>query len=100
MDRFLGALVTSGVAVLFVLVPAWDGSLARAQDAHAKFDPAVRPEFSEPVMLASKDGVLEVTLTAHQGQARLDTVAEAGQNFLVFAYELDPRHCVQRADVW
>jgi hypothetical protein len=88
MDRFLGALVASGVAVLSVLVPAWDGSLARAQDARAKFDPAVRPEFSEPVTLASKDGVLEVRLTAHQGQARLDTVVKPVQNFLVFAYEV------------
>ena len=39
-------------------------------------------------MLASKDGVLEVRLTARQGQARLDTVATPVQNFLLFDYEV------------
>ena len=52
----------------------------------ARFDPAVRTEYREPVTLASKDGVLEVTLTAHQGQASLDTVAKPVQNMLVFGY--------------
>ena len=51
-------------------------------------DPSIRSDFSEPVMLTSKDGVLEVTLTAHQGHARLDTVATPVQNFLVFAYHV------------
>ncbi len=88
MDRFLRALVISCIAVACVLAAAGHGSLARAQDAGAKFDPAVRPEFSEPVTLASKDGVLEVRLTAHQGYAHLDTVAKPLQNVLVFAYEL------------
>ena len=59
-----------------------------AQEAAAKFDPAVRPEFHEPVTLASKDGVLEVRLIAKQGTASLDTVAKPVQNMLVFAYEL------------
>jgi hypothetical protein len=40
------------------------GSQAEAQEASTKFDPAVRPEFHEPVTLASKDGVLEVRLIA------------------------------------
>ena len=52
------------------------------------FDPAVRPEFREPVVLASKDGVLEVRLTARQGEATLDTVATPVQNFLLFDYEV------------
>ena len=64
------------------------GSIAHAKDASAKFDPSVRPDFSEPVTLASKDGVLEVRLTAKQGTRDLDTVAVPVQNFLVFAYEL------------
>ena len=38
--------------------------------------------------LASKDGVLEVRLTARQGQANLDTVATPVQNFLLFDYEV------------
>ena len=66
MDRSLRTLVLGAIAVACVLSPAWRGSSARAEDAGAKFDPSVRPEFSEPVVLASKDGVLEVTLTAHQ----------------------------------
>jgi hypothetical protein len=57
-------LVMSSIAA-FVLAWAWQVSSARAQNAG--FDPSVRPDFSEPVVLASKDGVLEVTLTAHQG---------------------------------
>lgn len=71
-----------------MLAPAWSGSIAQAQDSSARFDPSVRPAFSEPVTLASKDGVLEVRLTAHQGQARLDTVAVPVKNFLVLAYEV------------
>src|SRR6516164_10122175 len=51
-------------------------------------DLAVRPTFREPVTLASKDGVLEVRLTARQGQATLDTVATPLQNFLLFDYEV------------
>jgi hypothetical protein len=85
--RFLLAFVVGGIALNFMLAPAWSGSIARAQDSTA-FDPSVRPEFSEPVTLASKDGVLEVRLTAHQGQARLDTVVVPVKNFLLFAYEV------------
>jgi FtsP/CotA-like multicopper oxidase with cupredoxin domain len=87
MVQLLRALVMSGIVIAFVLPAAWDVPLARAQGA-AKFDAAVRPQFSEPVTLASKDGVLEVRLTAHQGRAKLDTVADPVQNFLVFAYRV------------
>ena len=44
--------------------------------------------FREPVRLSSKDGVLEVRLSAHQGTVNLDTVTEPVSNFLVFGYEL------------
>ena len=54
------------------------GHISPALAEPAQFDPSIRPEFSEPVTLASKDGVLEVRLIVKQGQARLDTVAEAG----------------------
>jgi FtsP/CotA-like multicopper oxidase with cupredoxin domain len=53
-----------------------------------KTDLAIRPQFREPVVLTSKDGVLEVRLTASQGQATLDTVATPVQNFLLFDYEV------------
>ncbi len=87
MDRSWRAL-TRGIAAAFVLIAAWHAPFAHAKDAGAKFDPSVRPDFREPVTLASKDGVLEVRLTAKQGTARLDTVAVPVENFLVFAYEL------------
>ena len=80
--------VLGSVAALFMLATAWPVSPALAQEAAAKIDPAVRPEFREPVTLASKDGVLEVRLIAKQGTATLDTVAKPVQNMLVFAYEL------------
>ena len=44
--------------------------------------------FREPVKLSSKDGVLEVRLSAHQGTVNLDTVKEPVKNFLVFGYEV------------
>ena len=87
MKRMPCVLVGS-VAALFMLVTAWPASPAKAQETAAKIDLAVRPEFREPVTLASKDGVLEVRLIAKQGTATLDTVAKPVQNMLVFAYEL------------
>ncbi|MEV2219425.1 multicopper oxidase domain-containing protein [Nocardia vinacea] len=44
--------------------------------------------YREPVELTSKDGVLEVRLSAHQGTVALDTVSKPVSNFLVFGYEL------------
>jgi FtsP/CotA-like multicopper oxidase with cupredoxin domain len=83
----LFSLPTIGaLAVLVVL--ACPSATAWAQTAERRTDPAIRPEFREPVTLASKDGVLEVRLTARQGQATLDTVATPVQNFLLFDYEV------------
>lgn len=53
-----------------------------------KSDISIRQDLKEPVVLASKDGVLEVRLTARQGQAKLDTVAKPVNNFLLFSYEV------------
>lgn len=44
--------------------------------------------FKEPVILSSKDGVLEVTLTPRQTTARLDTVAQPVKNMLLFDYSV------------
>ena len=85
MIRWRQPLVMGGILIAFVLAWAAPVSFARAE---TPFDPSVRPNFSEPVVLASKDGVLEVTLIAKQGEARLDTVATPVKNMLVFAYEL------------
>jgi FtsP/CotA-like multicopper oxidase with cupredoxin domain len=77
-------LLPIGAFVLVALACA--GATAWAQTAERRTDPAVRPQFREPVTLASKEGVLEVRLTARQGQATLDTVATPVQNFLLFDY--------------
>src|SRR6266404_80774 len=82
----LFSLLTRACAVLVALgcfiATAW------TQTAEKRTDLAIRPEFREPVVLASKEGVLEVRLTARQGQATLDTVATPVQNFLLFDYEV------------
>lgn len=44
--------------------------------------------FREPVRLSSKDGVLEVRLSAHQGTVSLDTVTRPVSGFMVFGYTL------------
>jgi FtsP/CotA-like multicopper oxidase with cupredoxin domain len=81
------SLLTLGVlAVLTAL--ASSGATASAQSADKKTDLETRPEFREPIVLTSTDGVLEVRLTARQGQATLDTVATPVQNFLLFDYEV------------
>ena len=51
-------------------------------------DVAARPDFAEPVTLASKDGVLEVTLTPRQSTATLNTVAKPVKNMLLFDYSV------------
>jgi len=84
--RLVTLLTSGGLAVLVAL--EFLGATAWAQTTASRTDPAIRPEFREPVTLASKDGVLEVRLTARQGQATLDTVATPVQNFLLFDYEV------------
>ena len=86
--RRMPCVLVGSVAAMFMLVTAWPASPAKSQETAAKIDPSVRPEFREPVTLASKEGVLEVRLIAKQGTATLDTVTKPVQNMLVFAYEL------------
>jgi FtsP/CotA-like multicopper oxidase with cupredoxin domain len=75
-------------AVGILLALAGSNTTASAQTADRRTDPATRPEFREPVVLTSKDGVLEIRLTTRQGQATLDTAAAPVQNFLLFDYEV------------
>ena len=84
--RLVKLLTIAALAVLGAL--ECPGATAWAQTAEKRADPAIRPEFREPVTLASKEGVLEVRLTARQGQAALDTAAKPVQNFLLFDYEV------------
>ena len=77
--RLVTLLTIGGLAVVVALECL--GAIAWAQTAERRADAAIRPEFREPVTLASKEGVLEVRLTARQGQATLDTVTTPVQNF-------------------
>ncbi|MDI4664299.1 multicopper oxidase domain-containing protein [Xanthobacter autotrophicus] len=81
MKRIVGAGVDLCRALLVACVTgSAGGALAQA--------PWSASDYREPVTLASKDGVLEVTLTAHQGAARLDTASGPVGNALVFGYSL------------
>lgn len=70
---------------LAVTISFFGSTFAQAQRRAA---PPVISEFREPVTLTSKNGVLEVRLTARQGEAALDTVATPVKNFLLFDYEV------------
>jgi FtsP/CotA-like multicopper oxidase with cupredoxin domain len=83
----LGGLLTRSACCVLIAFAALSAT-ASAQRAGNKIDLATRPEFREPIVLTSKDGVLEIRLTARQGQATLDTVATPVQNFLLFDYEV------------
>jgi FtsP/CotA-like multicopper oxidase with cupredoxin domain len=80
--RFFGF---SRAAAAVVVLIALGGSNVFAGAARI----ASRPAFVEPVVLSSKNGILEVTLTAHQSSARLDTVSKPVQNMLLFAYTVN-----------
>src|SRR5262245_22001305 len=79
-------LILAGLTVLVAL--ECSSATARAESEEKKPDLAVRSEFREPVVLTSKEGVLEIRLTARHGQAILDTAATPVQNFLLFDYEV------------
>ncbi|MCU1320396.1 MAG: Multicopper oxidase type 3 [Acidobacteriaceae bacterium] len=79
--RVFGSLLFSAVAILPLFTSLTIPSAAQ-------FVQRVSPEFREPVTLATKDGVLEVRLTARQGSVALDTAAKPVQDFLLFDYEL------------
>ena len=59
-------LILAAFAVLLALT----SPSATAATQIKNKDLAARPDFREPIVLASKDGVLEVRLTARQGYAR------------------------------
>jgi FtsP/CotA-like multicopper oxidase with cupredoxin domain len=86
---FHNRLISIPVAALVIALGITLGGLRVKAQGAAQPAAAVHPEFREPVVLASKDGVLELTLTAHQGTAKLDTVATPVKNMLVFAYQLE-----------
>src|SRR5437764_4050362 len=84
--RLISTLTIATLAVLVTF--EFSCATALGQTSSTRTDPAIRPEFREPVTLASKEGVLEVRLTARQGQARFDTAVTPVQNVLLFDYEV------------
>lgn len=82
---FAPLFVTACVALGLFFPGAWRPAKAVAQNAS---NPAVRPAFREPVTLRSKNGVLELVLTAHQGTAKLDTVSAPVHNMLLYGYRV------------
>ena len=77
------------VGFVVLIAAGATGLRGRAQGQSQTPDLAARPNFAEPVTLASKDGTLEVTLTAHQGTAHLNTVAAPVKNFIVLGYTVN-----------
>ena len=86
-SRRCGFLTVAALGAIAILL-AWPNATASAQTAAGRTDLTKRPAFREPVVLTSKDGVLEVRLTARQGRATLDTVAAPVEGFLLFDYEV------------
>src|SRR5215471_7805057 len=95
VSRLCSLLTLGTFAVLMAL--AWPSATASAQSADKKTDLAIRPEFREPIVLTSKDGVLEVRRTARPGKARhgSDTCPE----FSAFRLRVNPWHGVRRTEV-
>ncbi|HKV20032.1 MAG TPA: copper oxidase, partial [Mycobacterium sp.] len=80
------AVVVSMTAVM-TACSKQDGAPAPQAGVNAGPDGEPAP-FREPVRLTSKDGVLEVRLSAHQSTVNLDTVPEPVTNFLTYGFDL------------
>lgn len=81
MSCFIRQVAGAILATLFLAVPS-------AGPAASQTSAYVAAEFREPVTLSSVDGVLEVALTARQGEVELDTAAVPVKNALLFGYRL------------
>jgi FtsP/CotA-like multicopper oxidase with cupredoxin domain len=76
------------ILVSAVVLSVAFGLPVRADAVRGALTQRSSPEFHEPVTLATREGVLEVRLTARQGAVALDTAAKPVENFLLFEYEL------------
>jgi FtsP/CotA-like multicopper oxidase with cupredoxin domain len=82
-------LSANTVALALLVAIGFSALRIGAQGMPSAPDVASRPDFSEPVILSSKDGVLEVTLTPRQSTATLNTVAKPVKNMLLFDYSVE-----------
>lgn len=57
--------------------------------SHRPAEVALNPPYAEPVVLSGKDGVLDVTLNAHQDSIALNTVSQPVANALVYGYRVN-----------
>lgn len=73
----------SGLALLLAIVLVISGCTSGSPDSTD-----IAPSYREPVKLTSKDGVLEVRLTARESEARLNTVAKPVTGMLLYDWQL------------
>src|ERR1051325_11428051 len=87
--RIIALLLIAAITWMMVSCSSRHEEKPAVPAAGVNAGPDGRPApFKEPVRLSSKDGVLEVRLSAHQGTVNLDTVAEPVTNFMVFGFDL------------
>lgn len=77
--RILGVALVIGVAAATITFNGSKASAALLEEVGS---------YREPVVLSSQDEVLEVNLTAKQGEGKLDTVKLPVQNMLLFSYKV------------
>lgn len=83
------ALVAALAAMMTSCAPHRPQAQPAAPAPGAYAGPNGKPAaYREPVKLSSKDGVLEVRLSAHQGTVNLETVSKPVSGFLVFGYDV------------
>ncbi|WP_328401406.1 multicopper oxidase domain-containing protein [Nocardia sp. NBC_00403] len=80
--------VVAVAAAITLLLAACGSDASRTSGGGNAGPDGIPVAYREPVKLTSKDGVLEVRLSAHQGTVALDTVSKPVSNFLVFGYEV------------
>jgi len=85
--RVCCSFVLVGVLTFWMSL-SWLVSAAWGKIENKKLDVATHQDFKKPVTLMGKNGVLEIKLTARQGEVTLDTVAKPVQGFLLFNYEV------------
>ncbi|MDO8732419.1 MAG: multicopper oxidase domain-containing protein [Actinomycetota bacterium] len=84
----VGSVVTAWLLIVGVTIGVAATASSRvAATAFTASSASARP-YAEPVVLSPSNGVLEVTLTARQGRATIDTAAGPVRNALLFGYSV------------
>lgn len=89
MIALRGKSLAAAVVVSMTMALAACTSAESAPEVGANYgSDGTAVDYREPVKLSSRDGVLEVRLSAHQGVIPLDTASAPVSNFLLFGYEV------------